>query len=314
MKTKKITIVQSLGLTWYDVKRPGEKEYKYLKEKFNFHPLDIQDCIAPIQRPKFEEYDDYIFLVIRLPFYNKNEKTISASEMDIFIGQDFLVTIQRGKITTHKSFVQECKNFDKIRERYVGQGPGYLLYEILKRMFDRYYPLLDSVGLEIDRIDKKMYKREEREIVRIIANVKRSVINLRKILRAHQLVIRKIDQSDHFFLNINNLQAKRRAMTFKDIQEQIINIWDILEVHADTIFSLDRTNESLISHRLNQIMKTLTIISAIFLPAALITQFFGISFGEAPFTKSNSGVAMILFVIIFVSAVMLYLFKKKRWL
>ncbi len=314
VKTKKVTIIKNQDLTWYDLEKPQKEEYDMLRRKFQFHPLDIQDCISPVQRPKIDEYDDYIFLIIRLPYYKEKEKVIMASELDIFIGKDYLVTIHRGKVSTLKSFVEECKSYQKIREKYLQYGPGFLLYEILKRMFDRCYPLLDSIGEEIDRMENKMFRGHERETVKTIANIKRNVINFRKIMKAHRQVIKKIMESDKFFLNLNGARLHHQAITFKYVLEEIENIWDILDGHAETIFALDRTNESLISHQLNKVMKALTIISAIFLPAALITQFFGISFGDAPFTQNTIGILAILFAIILTSALMILFFRRKKWL
>jgi len=314
MKTKKLTIIKNQHLTWYDLESPQKEEYEMLKKKFHFHPLDIQDCISPVQRPKIDEYDDYIFLIIRLPYYKKREKVILASELDIFIGKDYLITIHRGKVSTLKGFVEECQNYEEIREKYLKYGPGFLLYEILKRMFDRCYPLLDSIGTEIDRVENRMFHGHEKETVKTIANIKRNTINFRKIMKAHRQVIKKIIKSDKFFLNLNGAHSNYKTITYKNILEEIENIWDILDGHAETIFALDRTNETLISHQLNKVMKTLTIISAIFLPASLITQFFGISFGDAPFTKNLIGIFGILFAIILTSLLMVLFFRGKKWL
>lgn len=314
MKTKQITIIKNQDLTWYDVACPGEKEFNFLRKHFTFHPLDLQDCITPVQRPRLHDYEDYLFIILRLPVYNKEEKTIAASEMDIFVGQNFVVTIHRGKMTTHQSFVQECKNMDQMRELYLSHGSGYLLYEIFKRMFDRCYPLLDSVGAEIERVEQKIYKGNFEEVVKMTSNIKRNVINLRKILRAHLQVIKKVMASEHFFLNLDRILIYRRPISFKDIYEDINDIWDILSVHADTIFALDQTNESLISHRINQVIKALTIVSSIFLPATLIINFFGMSFGNAPLIHTTSGIFIVVLSIFLISTVMLLVFKKKKWL
>lgn len=314
MKTKKITIIEARGLTWHNLDKPTETEYQYLKENFSFHPLDIHDCISPIQRPEINEYIHYIFLILRIPYYNKDEQVINALEIDIFIGQDFLVTVNQGESTTFHEFLEECQRYLEIREKYFQFGPAFLLYEIMNRMFHRCYPLLDLIANDIDRIERKMFKDREREVVEIIADVKRNVINFRKIMRAHQQVINKLIKSDKYFLSLSSVNFNHKSILFDDILEEIRNINDILEGHVETIDALEATNENLISNRLNEIMKTLTIVSSVLLPAALITQIFGMSYDNAPLLTNRIGFISV-FVLIFLTPLTLIIFfKKKKWL
>lgn len=315
MKTKKIKIIKSDAISWYDLEKPGEEEYKYLQEKFKFHPLDIQDCTSPVQRPKISEYATYIFLIIRIPYYKKEGKVIAASEVDIFVGQNYLVTVHQGTSSTLKEFVKECELYEKFREKYLAFGPGFLLYEILNRMFNRCYSLLDSIGKEIDRVEEEMFQNHKRKIMETIAGIQRNVINLRKTLKAHHQVLKKIMKSDKFFLNLGGARFNNREVFFDNLVEEIDNIWDILEGHNETITALDSTHERLISHRLNQVMKTFTIVSAIFLPATLIAQCFSLSFGSEPFFKNNTlGIVFIFLSMVLTSSLMVLILRKKKWL
>ncbi len=314
MKSKNIKIIKSYNLTWYDLEAPKEKEYKFLREHFQFHPLDIQDCISPVQRPKIEEYNHYIFLVVRIPFYQKEERVIRALEIDIFVGQNYLVTVHQGKSTTLKDFVRECYDYRAIREKYFQFGPGFLLYEILNRMFDRCYSLLDAVSSEIDRVENKMFKGQEREIVESIAGIKRNVINFRKIMKAHGPVIKSLINSEKFFLNLNGARFNNKEILFDNLLDKIQDIWDILDGHTETISALETTNENLISHRLNEIMKTLTIVSSILLPAALVTQIFGMSYDNAPLLTNRIGFVVVFLLIFFLPLILILFFKKKKWL
>ncbi|MDD5626450.1 MAG: magnesium transporter CorA family protein [Patescibacteria group bacterium] len=314
MKTKKIRIIKSYNLTWYDLEAPEEKEYKFLRERFQFHPLDIQDCISPVQRPKMEEYNHYIFLIVRIPFYQKEERVIRAMEIDIFVGQNYLVTAHQGKSTTLKDFVRECHDYRTIREKYFQFGPGFLLYEILNRMFDRCYSLLDAVGSEIDRVENKMFKGQEGEIVEIIAGIKRNVINLRKIMKAHGPLMKRLINNEKFFLNLNGARFNNKDILFDNLSDKVQDIWDILDGHTETIAALETTNENLISHRLNEIMKTLTIVSSILLPAALVTQIFGMSYDNAPLLTNRIGFIIVFLLIFFLPLTLILFFKKKKWL
>lgn len=314
MKTKKIKIIKSYNLNWYDLEAPGEKEYKFLRERFQFHPLDIQDCVSPVQRPKIEEYSHYIFLVVRIPFYQKEERVIRALEIDIFVGQNYLVTVHQGKSTTLKDFVRECRDYRAIREKYFQFGPGFLLYEILNRMFDRCYSLLDAVGSEIDRVENKMFKGQEGEIVEIIAGIKRNVINFRKIMKAHGPLMKRLINSEKFFLNLNGARFNNKEILFDNLLDKIQDIWDILDGHTETIAALETTNENLISHRLNEIMKTLTVVSSILLPAALVTQIFGMSYDNAPLLTNRIGFIIVFLLIFFLPLILILFFKKKKWL
>jgi len=185
MKNKKIKIIKAYNLTWHDLETPSDAEYEFLRQKFQFHPLDLADCASPVQRPKIDEYDHYIFLIVRAPYYEKEEHVIRALELDLFIGPDYIITLHQGKSATLNDFVRECRDYQEIREKYFQFGPGFLLYEILNRMFHRCYSLLDGLGREIDKVENQMFKNREREIVETIAGVKRNVINFRKIMKAH---------------------------------------------------------------------------------------------------------------------------------
>jgi len=314
MKNKKIKIIKSYNLAWYDLEAPSDAEYQFLRQKFQFHPLDIADCVSPVQRPKIDEYDRYIFLIVRVPYYQKEEHVIGALELDLFIGPDYIITVHQGKSATLNDFVRECRDYREIREKYFQFGAGFLVYEILNRMFHRCYSLLDGLSREIDQVENQMFKNQEREIVKKIAAIKRNIINFRKIMKAHPPVIKKLIASEKFFLNLNGARSNSKAILFDNILENVQDIWDILDGQAETISALETTNENLISHRLNEIMKTLTIVSSVLLPAALVTQVFGMSYGSAPLLSTSAGFLFVFLLIIFIPLLLVIIFKKKKWL
>ncbi|MDP2918341.1 MAG: CorA family divalent cation transporter, partial [bacterium] len=172
----------------------------------------------------------------------------------------------------------------------------------------------DGLSREIDQVENRMFKNQEREIVEKIAAIKRNIINFRKIMKAHPPVIKKLIASDKFFLNLNGARFNSKAILFDNLLENVQDIWDILDGQAETISALETTNENLISHRLNEIMKTLTIVSSVLLPAALVTQIFGMSYGSAPLLSTSAGFLFVFLLIIFIPLLLVIIFKKKKWL
>lgn len=308
-QNQKILEIKTNKIKWVQLVKPTAVQLENLRAEFKFHPLDIEDCLSPAQRPKLDEYDNYLFLILTFPYYEKENRYIKASEVAFFVGPNYLISITDGRLSPLLQFFEQCLINDTLRDKYLNDGPTYLLYEIINRLQLYCYPILDHVSQDIDDIQKTIFNGNEKRMVKEILIIKRNIVSLRKLMQAHKNIVRK-------FLNYKNKYFIPSFISayFNNTVEQTKDIWDILETLNETINALHATNESLISFRLNDIMKILTIITVILMPVNLIAFIFGMNMQNMPFTDHPYGFIIILAVMAALIAIMIMFFKKKKWL
>ena len=306
----KIDKIKTKKLLWIHIEKPTRSEIEYLKKEYDFHPLDLEDCLVKVQRPQISEYAHYIFFILTWPAYNRENREIESSEVDFFIGSKYLITISDGQIPALKNFFNELKSNDYSQERYMmGTHPVFLLYEILHRLQNYTMPMLDHITQEIEDIEKRIFKGEEKKLVIEILHTKRNIVDFRRIMQAHKNIIKKLMNTNGKFFMHDKIN-----IYFTNILDRTKDIWDILETLKENINTFQQTNESLISHRLNDIMRTLTIVSVIMIPANLIASIFGMNAAHTPVIGKFGDFYTIMAIIFFVVLLFMLYFRKKRWL
>ncbi len=308
-KPNSLQEIKTHKVKWIHFIKPKINDLEYLRENYHFHPLDIDDCIStPAQRSKLDEYPDYLFLIMTFPYYDQLKRLIMGSEIDIFIGPDYIITITDGKLEPLNEFFKQCQINDASREKYLLEGPTQLLYAIINKLQHYCYPMLNHIDEDITNIEKVIFAGYEKKMVKEILNVKRNIVNFRRTMQVHKNVIRKlISKKDKFFIP-NSITAY-----FANILEQTKDIWDILESLSENIDALHNTNESLISFRLNDIMKLLTVISIILLPINLVASIFGMNTPAMPFIYHPQGFYIILSCMLGLVLLFMLIFKRKGW-
>jgi len=310
MLLKNVQEIKTKDLRWINVTKCGKEEMEYIKKEFNLHHLDLKDCFPPIQRPKLVERTDYLFMILQFPVFNRDTKTLKGSELDFFISQNYVITVHSNELTPLMELFESCKKDESLREKYLSGNPATLLYEILNRLLLYCFPILNHISLNIDEIENKIFSGRQQEIVENILCVKRNIINFRRSMQAHKNVIKKLIAKAPRFFSIIRLD-----IYFKNLIEYTKEIWDDLENYKETIEALYNTNESLLSYRLNTIIKTLTIFSVIVLPLTLIASIFGMNVLEGmPFINNPSGFWILMIIMIVITVFMVFIFKKKKWL
>jgi magnesium transporter len=295
------------GLTWVHADRPGEAEVAYLAERFGFHELDIEDVLSKRQRPKIDEYPDYLFLVLHFPFYDKSVQRLNAAELDIFIGQDFLITLPNVELLPVTYLLRRCEDDAERREELFSKGSGYLLYHVLDDLFDYCFPILDKIGTKLDAIEGAMFEERSEEVVRDISNAKQEIIAYRKIIKPERATLRLLERSTLRFLP-ENLE-----LYFDDIVDASERIWDLLDNYKEVIDGLESTNESFISHKQQYRLQLLTVVSVILLPLTLLASVFGMNVG-VPGEGSTGPFWVLVGFMVALGVGLLVLFRWRRWL
>jgi magnesium transporter len=301
-------VVETPSLRWVNIDEPRLADRLWLSENFGFHELDLEDVASHNQRPKVDEYDEYLFLVMQFPRFEKERSRLHAAELDIFLGPDFVITLPNDEILPLPALFARAQTREDVREQLMGKGSGYLLYQVLDRCVDASFPMLGQLGRKLRRLEDDIFEGgRSSEIVRDISNAKQEIINFRAIIRPQRAVFRSLER------------AKQRYLTddldiyFDDLTDASERIWDVLENFMEIVQGLESTNESVISHRLNDALRVLTAFSVVVLPLTLVASVFGMN---VHFPGESSGEAF--WVILAVMAILLIgmvaFFRRRGWL
>lgn len=307
MKIKKI---KTKKISWIHIEKPTREQAEWLKKEYDFHPLDLEDCLVKVQRPQISEYNHYVFFILTFPFYNRKTREIESSEVDFFISSKYVITITDGKLPTVTNFFKEMDSNDYSRQKYMmSSHPVFLLYEILHRLQNYTMPMLDHITQEIEDIEKRIFRGEERKLVVEILHTRRNIVDFRRIMQAHKNIIKKLmNTHTKFFMH------DKTNVYFANILDRTKDIWDILETLKENINTFQETNESILSYKLNDIMKTLTVISVIMIPANLVASIFGMNAENTPFIGLPYDFFLIIAFIFGMILLFLLYFRKKQWL
>jgi magnesium transporter len=302
--------LEAFGLTWLNIEGPTEAETAWLAEHHEFHPLDLEDVLSRRrQRAKIDEYDDYLFVVLHFPRFDKRSGRLQAAELNLFVAEDLVITLPNEPLKPISALWTRCQTREDARERFMSRGSAYLLYEIVDTMFDYCFPILDKIGFKLDAIEDAIFEGKSDEVVRDISNVKQEIINYRKIIKPQRPTLRMLERASQRYA------PQDLEIYFDDIDDKNERIWDSLENYKEVAEALEATNESVITHRLNDMLKLLTIMSAVILPLTFITGFYGQNIDALPFAHHGAFTPVVLGLIMAVIAGgLLWWFRKRRWL
>jgi magnesium transporter len=269
-KEENIHSITERKLTWFYIEKPTSKEVEFLAQRFHFHPLDLDDVLSRIQRPKIDEYEDYLFMVLHFPVFDKQNRITRPSEMDIFIGENYVVTVHcSGDLKPLAKFFQECETNKESRERYLGRSSGFLLYHILDRMVNSCFPILDKLTQNIDDIEDIILTKPVPKTVREISLIRRDLISFRRVIHPQIAVIETLEREEYPFFK------EDQEIYFGDVADHIRKIWDGLEDCKEVIDGLADTSNWLTSHRIQEVMRILTIFMAIIMPVEVVASIEG---------------------------------------
>jgi len=297
-------------LTWYYIEKPTEKEVQFLSDHFHFHTLALDDMLSKIQRPKIDDYDTYLFIVLHFPVYDKANRVTTPSEMNIFIGENYLITSHKGDLKPLARLFNECLVDEDIRQKTMGRSASYLFYQILDRLVNYCFPILDKISDNIDKIEDLIYSRTVPETVREISLIRRDLISFRRIIHPQIAVLEELEREKYPFFK------EDQDVYFGDIADHIRKIWDGLEDCKEVVDGLADTSNWLTSHRIQEVMRVLTIVMAMMAPPTLIASMWGMNIhlpgGGMP--GDNLPFLVICGLMLLTAGGMLWYFHRKGWI
>jgi magnesium transporter len=303
----RVAELEAHGLTWVHLDAPTLEEASLLAERFGWHPLDLEDVLSRRQRPKVDEYPEYLFGVLHFPVYDKAIQRLNAAELDVFVGNGWLVTLPNVELLPVTRLFGRCQEDEELRDQLFSKGSGYLLYHILDDLFDYCFPILDKIGHKLDSVEDDMFEERAEDVVRDLSNVKQEIISYRKIIKPERSTLRLLERQVERFL------PEDLELYFDDIVDASERIWDLLDNYKEVVEALEDTNESVISHRQNDVLRVLTVVTVILLPLTLITGVFGMNVHFPGFETSAAFWAIAGFMLGLGLGLTAF-FRYKRWL
>ena len=294
------------GLRWIKIDAWRAAERSWLEEHFDFHPLDYEDVGSRNQRPKVDEYDDYLFVVLQFPRYDKAIGRLNAAEVDVFVGPDWVLTIPNQPLQPLDYLFDRCRTNDETREQLFSKGSGYLLYRVVDQCVDASFPMLRKVGNKLERLEDDVFEGRSNEVVRDIFEVKQEIINFRKIVRPMRTAIGDLERTKRYIPDDLDIY-------FDDINDAGERIWDMLENFKEVVDALEDTNESVLSHQLNDILRILTAFSVVLLPLTLIASIFGMNV-RVPGEGTIAGFWVIIVAMVVLLVGMIWAFRRRGFL
>ena len=263
-------ISEKEGFAWLDLEGESiEKCRQILEEIFQFHPLAIDDALVETHMPKIDDWGDYLYLTLIGVHADQPLTDINKSiELDVFMGSTFIVTYHPEKINAIDTVRANCKRDVRLSSR----GTNYVLYQIMDEMANAYMQVIDNLDEDVEDIEKNVISNADTSLLQSIFTIKRSLLNLRRIVAPQREVLNKLSRGDF------NVVNQKERMYYRDVYDHMVRVQDITENLRDLVSGALDTYLSVVNNRLNDIMKTLTIITTLFMPLSFLTGFFGMNY------------------------------------
>lgn len=294
-------------LKWHHVLNPTEEDLEYLKVNFHFHPLDIEDCRSIInQRPKIDVYDDYYFLILHFPYFDKTNTFLRTREEKIFWGKDYVITLGKSQWVVTEYFRNTKTKAERKEEIGVGTSDS-LLYHILEYLMKESNVLIRKIGDHVDAAGRDLFDKKAVRTIERISFTRRNIIILNTIFKPQLPVFNKFESGE-----IEGF-AESMEEYWGNILDYYQKMWDLIEDYSELIEGYSKTFDSLQANKTNEIIKTLTLISSIILPLTFITGMYGMNI-LLPMQDRKNAFWLVVMLMGSLALFMLGYFKRKRWM
>ncbi|MEZ4796524.1 MAG: magnesium/cobalt transporter CorA [Flavobacteriaceae bacterium] len=280
-------------------------EIEKIGNHYGIHPLVLEDIVNTAQRPKIDEYGDYLFIVLKMLYYDDNE-TIVSEQVSLILGKSYVITFQEA----------EGDVFNTVRDR-IRHGRGrirsmeadYLLYALLDAIIDHYFIIIETLGNKIEDLESDVFNGiQDDNITKQIQDLKREILRVRRAIYPLREVISRIERHESSLI-------KEKTMTFfRDIYDHIIQVSENIDIYREMVWSLMDMYMTTISNKMNEVMKVLTIMASIFIPLTFIAGVYGMNFEYIPELKYKYSYFIIWGIFVAMVIAMIIYFRRKRWL
>ena len=294
------------SVTWINIDGLNSiKEIENIGKQYDLHPLVLEDIVNTTQRPKIDEYEDYLFVVLKMLYYDKDENIV-IEQVSFVLGKNYVLSFQES----------EGDVFDNVRERLrLGNGrirglkSDYLLYALIDAVVDNYFRIIETLGNKIEDLETDLFAGNARDNINIeVQQLKREILKVRRAIFPLRDIINRIEKGEHSLIH------KRTITYYRDIYDHLIQVSDNIDIYREMIWSLMDMYMTTISNKMNEVMKVLTIIATIFIPLTFIAGIYGMNFENIPELHYKYSYHVLWGVMILIFIAMLFYFKRRKWL
>jgi magnesium transporter len=296
-------------LTWVNIQAPTRRETEWLAETYQFHPLALDDCLSRKQISKIDVFPGYLFFIFHYPMYDKATRIASKRQWSAFIGENYLVTIHTGELKTMVALFRDCQTNEESRQEYFSGGSGFLLYRILDRTIDSYFPVLDKILSLIEDLEDSVFD-EEIEAAKEISILRRDIITQRAVMFPTRAIFIEMENKLKRFSKVDV------TAYYDDLMDHMDKICTTLDEAREIIEVFTDTDYTLATYRINRVTRLLTIFSTIILPFLLVSSLYGMNV-ILPGGLESGGYhtfIILLVIMIVIAGCMLLFFRRRRWI
>lgn len=301
-----IETIKIENLMWIHIPEPNEENMKYLEDNFDFHPLDIEDCMTRVQRPKLDIYDDYRFLILQFPYFDKGLKFVKTKEVKIFWGKDYIITIGKSHWVIRKLF-QDAKQKADLGDEDLENNSDALLYKIFDALMEDSFKLMNLIEQTLENISVEMFNKKPEKIIESISVTRKNLILLNTTFKPQLRLFQKIESG------LVSGFSDDMEEYWGDILDAYQKIWDSIEDYQEIIQGFSQTFDSLQANKTNEIMKVLTVFSTVLLPLTFLTGLYGMNI-KLPMETQTHAFYIVIGIMILVAASLLIYFRKRDWI
>lgn len=298
------------GVVWVDLYGDSRGEVlDILAGTFQFHPLAIDDTLNETHLPKIDDWQEYVYLVLRSVVYRPEHHRVQLPELDVFLGTNYLVTYHEAPLAPLDSVWNVCEE----DERLMGNGPSYLLYRLTDALVNEYLTVIEQLETSVEAVESQVLSRPERGVQATILRLKRATLQLRRVLGLQREVVSRLSRDPYAVVDDED------RFYFRDIYDHLFRLYDMVDSLRDLVMGAMEVYLAVINNRMNDIMRTLTVITTLFMPLTFLTGFFGMNFfgptveelgiwtGYIPFVLA-------LLIMALVPVLMFFWMKRRRWM
>jgi len=290
---------------WIDLEDPNVKEATILEDPFHFHPLAIEDCLEDLNYPKVDDYDTYILIVVHAVEFDEKSGEFMTRELDMFVGPNYLVTHHEGPLKPITTAQELCVRGYNLA---LPRGVDFLTHQILDQLFENYVPNLNLLEERIETIQSDVFEAIPTDILEEIFDLKRDVNQLRRICAPERELVHRLSRGEFTVI------GPKASVYFRDIYDNLYRVVDATYQYHDMIQGLLDAHLSVVSNRLNETMKRLAAMGAVFAAVTVIAGIYGMNFEHMPELKWRYGYPLALGLMVLASGALLYYFRRKEWI
>lgn len=305
-------LAEPKNVFWLDIEDLTDREKEILTNVFQFHPLAIDDCVKSNSYPKIDDFEKYLFLIFHAVNFSGPTNEFSTTEVDIFLGPNYLVTIHQGPVRSIDIQREKC---GRSPAQYLAKNPDFLLHSMLSQLADNYIPILADIDDNMEELEDLILLEPSKEVMHQIFKMRKVVLQVRRLLGPQRDTINQLSRGAYPQI------SKKNLIYYRDIYDHMFRVYEMAEMYRDLVGGILDLYVSVINQRhmdssnqMNSIMKALTTLATIFLPLTVITGIYGMNFQNMPELNWKYGYLFVWGIMAAVVASLLLFFKHKKWI